>query len=148
MKNSGIKAHMEKLRHPMKNHVNCWGGQNDEQRSVVLLIWQDQFLTVDGKRYVEIQRSPEKQIEADDRVGRSDRERHIRLVKDEGYDCFLINQIAVDPKASPRSRHGFQDRSLFKAGQIIEIENGRRVIEVVGRLDVHEFLRDSNQVGS
>jgi len=67
---------------------------------------------------------------------------------DEGYDCFLINQIAVDPKASPRSRHGFQDRSLFKAGQIIEIENGRRVIEVVGRLDVHEFLRDSNQVGS
>ena len=140
MKKTGIKAHMEKLRHPMVNARNCWGGQNDERRSVVLLVWQDRSVTIDGRRFMTIRRSPDELVTADDRVGRNERDKHIDLIQNHGYACFLINQIAVDPKASPRSRDKFQDAEVRATGETRELEDGSIVIEIGERIDVRDFV--------
>lgn len=131
---------MAQLHHPMVNHLWSGGGVNEDRKSVVLLVWQDNVVLHDDRWFVEILQSPEKTNAADDKNGRNERERHIKLIED-GYDCFLIMQIAVDSKASPRSRASFQDRDLRIGGEIITGENGRRMIEMVGRIEVYDFVR-------
>ena len=111
--------------------------RDDTRRIVVLFVWLDQTLNQGGKRFVEIQRSPEKQIKADDRHGRTEREQHIELIR-EGYDCYLIMQKAHDPKASPREREWYSER-LSIAGEIIELDNGRRMIEITGKVEADEL---------
>lgn len=138
MRKTGFPGFVRGLGLEIKNNRWSWGARDDDRRIVVLFVWTDQILQRDGKRFVEVQRSPEKQIEADDRHGRTQRERHIKLIRDDGYTCYLVMQHAKDPTASPREREWYSER-LSIAGEIIELENGRRMIEISGKIDADEL---------
>jgi len=138
MRRDGFPRFLARLGFEIKNIRWSWGVRDDTRRIVLLFVWLDQLLNQDGKRYVEIQRSPSKQIEADDRHGRTEREEHIELVRDQGYQCYLVMQRAKDAKASPRERDWYSER-LSIAGEIIELENGRRMIEITGKVEADEL---------
>ena len=137
MRKSGLPRFLTSMGLKLVNVRWSWGAVDHDRKLIVLLVWTDQILNRDGKRFVEIQRSPEKQIEADDRHGRTEREQHIELIR-EGYGCYLIMQKAYDPKASPREREWYSER-LSIAGEIIELENGRRMIEITGKVEADEL---------
>ena len=137
MNKEGLPRFLAGMGFKQVNQRWSWGASDDERQIVMLFVWTDQILNHDGKRYVEIQRSPEKQIKADDRHGRTEREKHIKLIRS-GYTCYLVMQKAKDPKASPREREWYSER-LSTAGEIIELENGRRMIEITGKVEADEL---------
>lgn len=136
---TSIPKALEKIGYKLVNDRWSWGAVDRERKSIVLLVWQDQIINREGKRYVEIQRSKEKQIAADDRLGRSERDEHIELLRS-GYAGLLVLQMAKDPNASPRTRKEWSDR-LSIAGEIIELENGRRMIEITGKVEMRDLQR-------
>ncbi len=136
---SGLPRFLKGIGFKQVNERWSWGAVDHDRQLVVLFVWADQLLNHEGGRYVEIQNSPDKYRE-DSRLGRNEREEHIGFLRD-GYAGYLVMQTAVDPKASPRIRESYSDR-LSTVGKVLELDSGRRLIEITGKVEAKELTPD------
>jgi N utilization substance protein B len=128
---------------PRRNVQWSWGAIGPDSQ-VYLAVWNDEFRTKNGRRFVQVtdSRSP-------DPTRHGDRERHdhIRAIQG-GAKAFCVILTAVDPWARPRKIGSFDGTALMLGGELIADSEGRFWLEDAGRCNVPAPARQPRLVSS
>lgn len=124
----GINAYFRDVLHaPVANIRWSWGSVDERSRRVFLRVWRMEMEAFDGTQSVQVLSN-----EQSNRPGRSERIRHLELIRS-GYAAFAV----VCDKASPEAGRilGFDHDSLLRLGRVAE-KDGVVSMEILGSVNV------------
>lgn len=96
-----------------------WGSISPDG-TVFLRAWQDECFVRDRKTFIRLVNHA---AYADDRsnLGYPERLRHLAAINN-GAEAYVVMLKAVDPAAQPRAIASYNDRDVFRLGEIINSE--------------------------
>jgi hypothetical protein len=106
---------------PLVNTRWSWGAIRASDGAVFLRVWQDRVMKHEGKRYVLVARTQDKD-KAPERLGQQERLRHIAKIR-EGASCYMVMCLAEDKDAIPRKIKSFNKEDVFVGGELIELDS-------------------------
>jgi hypothetical protein len=122
---------------PVANARQGWGSIRPSDGAVFLRVWQDEFQTQEGRRYVQVTHHDAHQLHAKN-SGDHERMRHVERVR-EGATCYLVMCQATDVHASPRVVKQFNEQEVFSAGGVVELD-GDFWIELGSRIPIRQAI--------
>lgn len=127
---------------PLCNSRNSWGAIQKKSNNVILKVWSDEEVRLDGKNLILLLHY-KSYIDGLAKVGHRERIEHIERVK-RGSSCYLVMCYArLSSDASGRERRRISEFSgssrshLFCSGDLFEIDNNIYV-ERLGRISSNE----------
>jgi hypothetical protein len=109
----------EKINAPLHNIIWSWGAATPDERIVYLRVWQDETITIDGKRYVHL--LARDKFEGKKNLGYEERLRQLNLVR-QGAECFVIFCEPRKPITSPRKVADYVKDRVFPTKDFLEHE--------------------------
>lgn len=125
-----ISNHFEKVLHaPLKNKMWSWGAAA-EDGSIVFRCWNDEWVTRDGKQYMQVDWGSVCN-------GGIERRMHLHMVTHHKIPCYAVLAVVKDPTATPRKILTYKDTELLELGnELVTLTiNDRPVqcLEIKGR---------------
>ena len=112
-----ITAMFEKIGAPLANSRWSWGGVRQDG-SVVLRVWQDETRRINGQTHIQLTHHAAF-VGREDNLGYQERLQQIARVRD-GAQCYMVMCEQRDRLEVPRVIKKFNDRELFRAGELVE----------------------------
>jgi len=131
-----ISSFFEEVGAPLVNNRWSWGASRDDG-SVVLRVWQNEKVRVDGKHYYQLTHHGLYMDRQDDN-GYQERLSHIRDIL-AGSPCYLVMCLASNPGVIPRKIKSFNTERVFECGELIPYNN-EIYIEMVRPIPTVEFV--------
>lgn len=115
-----ISSFFEYVGAPLVNTRLSWGAARDDG-SVVLRVWQNEKIIVDGKHYYQLTHHGLYE-ERQNNNGYQERLSHIRDILG-GSPCYFIMCKASDPDVIPRTIKDYDDERVFEVGELVKYDN-------------------------
>lgn len=123
---------------PLHNTQWSWGAVRLADGVVFLRVWQDEERRIDRKSLMRLTHRAAYEGREENH-GFRERLAHVELVRS-GAPCYLVMSVAEDPKASPRRIKTFNDRKVYPAGALIEVD-GDAWVELGKPVDAKDVRR-------
>lgn len=123
---------------PLVSHMWSWGGVC-EDGTIVLRVWKDRQIKIDGERYFMVAHHTKHVEEPGPRLGYQERLRHLDMIR-QGAKCILVTIRAKDKTASPREIAGFEKNFIIETDGLLEHE-GNTYIKALRRVPRGDFTR-------
>lgn len=126
----------KKIGAPLGNNRWSWGGVRADG-SVVLRVWQDETIALNGKRYARVTYH-EKFKGHENNLGYQERLHHIALIQS-GAKSYMVMCLAADVTAHPRKIRSYNEKEVFVGGELIEHDNNHW-LEMANRLSICNII--------
>ena len=128
-----ITAMFENLGAPLANSRWSWGGVRQDG-AVVLRVWQNETRRINGQTHIQLTHHAAF-VGKEDNLGYQERLQQVAQIR-EGAKCYMVICEPRDTKEVPRVIKEFNDRELFRAGQLVE-QDGDWWVPISARELIH-----------
>ena len=127
----------EKLGAPLANSRWSWGSIRPTDGAVFIRVWKDQQEKIENAYYMRVTHH-EKFVGKENNLGYQERNEHVELIR-EGAPCFMLMCQAKEVTAVPRAIKCFNEKEIFKGGEVIEKE-GDTWVKLGERLLINQLI--------
>ncbi len=132
-----ITQFFEKLNAPLANQRWSWGSVRESDGAVILRVWQDEKVKLDGRHFMKITHH-KSYIGNEDNDGYRERNKHAELIRN-GGKCYMVMCLVKDSKAEPREIKSFNSNDIFVGGEVID-RDGDTWVEFVDRIPINQAI--------
>ena len=127
----------DKLNAPLANKRWSWGSIRNFDGAVILRVWQDEKIKIDGRYFMRITHH-KSYVGSEGNEGYKERNRHAGLVQN-GSKCYMVMCIANDPKETPRKIQSFNSDDIFVGGEVV-MRDGDTWVEFADRIPIQRAI--------
>lgn len=114
-----ITAMFDRVGAPLANSRWSWGGVRQDG-TVVLRVWQSETQRINGQTHIQLTHHAAF-VGREDNLGYQERLQQIAQIR-AGATCFMVMCEQRDTQEMPRVIKKFNERELFRAGELVEHE--------------------------